>query len=65
MVGANGGPEPAPEIPIWVGAFKPLTLRLVGRLPTLSYLSPSDIASGNAIIHQAAEAVIGGRSAGC
>jgi alkanesulfonate monooxygenase SsuD/methylene tetrahydromethanopterin reductase-like flavin-dependent oxidoreductase (luciferase family)/FAD/FMN-containing dehydrogenase len=61
VAGAKRGPEPAHEIPIWVGALKPRMLRLVGRradgwLPSLSYLSPADIAPDNAIIDQAAEA---------
>jgi alkanesulfonate monooxygenase SsuD/methylene tetrahydromethanopterin reductase-like flavin-dependent oxidoreductase (luciferase family) len=57
--GAKRGPQPAHEIPIWVGALKPRMLRLVGRLadgwlPSLSYLSLADIAPDNAIIDEAA-----------
>ncbi len=62
VVGATRGPEPAHEIPIWVGALKPRMLRLVGRradgwLPSLSYLSLEDIGPGNAIIDRAAQTV--------
>ncbi|HEX3801715.1 MAG TPA: LLM class flavin-dependent oxidoreductase [Solirubrobacteraceae bacterium] len=61
VVGAKRGPEPAHEIPIWVGALKPRMLRLVGRradgwLPSLSYLSLAEITPDNAIIDQAAQA---------
>ncbi len=57
--GAKRGPEPAHEIPIWVGALKPRMLRLIGRkgdgwLPTLPYLQDGDLERGNAIIDAAA-----------
>lgn len=47
--GAKRGPKPAHDIKIWVGAYKPRILRLVGRaadgaLPSLSYL-PEGVAS--------------------
>jgi len=59
LKGAKRGPRPAHDIPIWVGAYKPRMLRLVGAkadgwLPSLSYLKPGDLASGNAIIDAAA-----------
>lgn len=59
--GAKRGPAPAHEIPIWVGAYKPRMLRLVGRLtdgwmPSLSYLQPEALAEANAVIDAAAEA---------
>ncbi|EHK85636.1 LLM class flavin-dependent oxidoreductase [Saccharomonospora azurea] len=43
VVGAKRGPAPAHPIPIWLGAYKPRMLRLVGRaadgwLPSLPYL---------------------------
>src|SRR5690606_22518080 len=52
---------PAHDIGIWVGAYKPRMLRLVGRkadgwLPSLSYLQPGDLARGNATIDEAASA---------
>lgn len=61
VVGARRGPEPAHEIPIWLGALKPRMLRLVGRvadgwLPSLSFLEPGGLQRGNQIIDQAAVA---------
>jgi alkanesulfonate monooxygenase SsuD/methylene tetrahydromethanopterin reductase-like flavin-dependent oxidoreductase (luciferase family) len=59
LAGASRGPAPAHDIPIWVGAFKPRMLRLVGRLadgwlPTLVALKPGDLAAGNVVIDAAA-----------
>src|SRR3984893_68007 len=59
LAGALRGPAPVHDISIWVGAFKPRMLRLVGRLgdgwlPTLGGLKPGDLAAGNAIIDAAA-----------
>ena len=61
LAGAKRGPAPAHEIGIWVGAYKPRMLRLVGRkadgwLPSLGYLQPGDLARGNATIDEAATA---------
>ncbi|MET8160686.1 LLM class flavin-dependent oxidoreductase [Sphaerisporangium sp. NPDC005289] len=58
--GAKRGPAPAHEVPIWLGAYKPRMLRLVGAkadgwLPSLGYLTPHDVAGGNKIIDEAAE----------
>jgi alkanesulfonate monooxygenase SsuD/methylene tetrahydromethanopterin reductase-like flavin-dependent oxidoreductase (luciferase family) len=60
LAGALPGPPHAHDINIWVGAFKPRMLRLIGRLadgwwPTLPALKPGDLAAGNAIIDAAAE----------
>jgi alkanesulfonate monooxygenase SsuD/methylene tetrahydromethanopterin reductase-like flavin-dependent oxidoreductase (luciferase family)/FAD/FMN-containing dehydrogenase len=57
--GAKRGPQPAHDIPIWLGAYKPRMLRLTGRkadgwLPSLPYMQPGDLAAGNAIIDEAA-----------
>ncbi len=57
--GAKRGPEPAHDIAIWLGAYKPRMLRLTGRkadgwLPTLQYLKTEDIAPSNAAIDEAA-----------
>ena len=46
-------------IEIWLGAYKPRMLRLIGRkadgwLPSLSYLQAGDLAAGNAAIDEAA-----------
>src|ERR1700681_1139369 len=59
LAGALRGPAPVHDIGIWVGAFKPRMLRLVGRLgdgwlPTIGGLKPGGLAAGNAIIDAAA-----------
>ncbi|QOS59491.1 LLM class flavin-dependent oxidoreductase [Thermobifida fusca] len=60
VAGAKRGPAPAHPIEIWLGAYKPRMLRLVGRaadgwLPSVPYLSSlGDLARGNAIIDEAA-----------
>jgi len=61
--GAKRGPAPAHDVDIWVGAYKPRMLALVGQLadgwlPSLGYLpgGPSDLAQMNARIDKAAEA---------
>ncbi|MEA2651807.1 MAG: hypothetical protein QOI85_1528 [Chloroflexota bacterium] len=59
LAGALRGPAPVHDISIWVGAFKPRMLRLVGRLadgwwPTAAGLQPGDLAAGNAAIDAAA-----------
>lgn len=58
--GARRGPEPAHDISLWLGAYKPRMLSLVGRradgwLPTLGYLRPGDLSAGNRRIDEAAE----------
>lgn len=63
--GMARGPVPAHEIPIWIGAYKPKMLRLVGGkgdgwLPSLGYLALEDIAASNQAIDDAA--VAAGRS---
>lgn len=57
--GAKRGPELTRDVPIWVGAYKPRMLRLLGRkadgwLPSLPYLQEGDLERGNAIIDAAA-----------
>jgi alkanesulfonate monooxygenase SsuD/methylene tetrahydromethanopterin reductase-like flavin-dependent oxidoreductase (luciferase family) len=57
---ARPGPRPAHPISIWVGAFKPRMLRLVGRkadgwLPSLGVLSRDELRAGNEQIDAAAE----------
>ena len=59
--GAKRGPAPAHDIPIWLGAYKPRMLGLVGRkadgwLPSLGYLKHGDLAAGNARIDESAQA---------
>jgi FAD/FMN-containing dehydrogenase len=57
--GAKRGPAAAHDIPIWLGAYKPRMLRLVGRkadgwLPSFAYLKPGQLAQGNAAIDESA-----------
>jgi alkanesulfonate monooxygenase SsuD/methylene tetrahydromethanopterin reductase-like flavin-dependent oxidoreductase (luciferase family) len=61
--GAKRGPAPAHDVKIWVGAYKPRMLRLIGRaadgaLPSLGYLpnGPADLAELNKHIDAGAEA---------
>ncbi|MEW6637172.1 MAG: LLM class flavin-dependent oxidoreductase [Actinomycetota bacterium] len=61
LEGAKRGPAPAHDIGIWVGAYKPRMLRLIGRmadgwLPSLPYLSggPADLAQMNRRIDEGA-----------
>src|SRR2546430_9747254 len=58
--GAQRGPAPAHNIPIWLGAYKPRMLRLTGRkadgwLPSLAYFKPGELRDAQAIIDAAAE----------
>lgn len=58
--GARRGPLPQHRIDIWLGAYKPRMLRLVGRkadgwLPSRSYIKEPTIAESNAMIDEAAE----------
>jgi len=57
---ARPGPRPAHPIAIWVGAFKPRMIRLVGRkadgwLPSLGVLTRDELRSGNEQIDEAAD----------
>jgi alkanesulfonate monooxygenase SsuD/methylene tetrahydromethanopterin reductase-like flavin-dependent oxidoreductase (luciferase family) len=57
--GAARGPAPLHDVGIWIGAYKPRMLSLVGRkadgwLPSLPYLQPGDLAAGNQAIDEAA-----------
>ena len=59
--GAERGPAPAHEIPIWIGAHKPKMQDLVGRkangwLPSLPMMELGGLSKGNAIIDDAARA---------
>ncbi|MEV6518503.1 LLM class flavin-dependent oxidoreductase [Micromonospora chalcea] len=63
VVGAKRGPAPAHQVGIWVGAYKPRMLRLVGRaadgwLPSLSYLpkGPDELPALNALVDEGAQA---------
>jgi alkanesulfonate monooxygenase SsuD/methylene tetrahydromethanopterin reductase-like flavin-dependent oxidoreductase (luciferase family) len=57
---ARPGPRPAHPISIWVGAFKPRMIRLVGRkadgwLPSLGVLTREELRAGNEQIDEAAD----------
>lgn len=57
--GAKRGPEPAHDVEIWLGAYKPRMLALTGRLangwlPTSAYAGPDQLAAMNKIIDEAA-----------
>ncbi|SCE81016.1 Flavin-dependent oxidoreductase, luciferase family (includes alkanesulfonate monooxygenase SsuD and methylene tetrahydromethanopterin reductase) [Micromonospora matsumotoense] len=63
VLGAKRGPAPAHPVGIWVGAYKPRLLRLVGRtadgwLPSLSYLpkGSAELADLNALVDEGASA---------
>ena len=56
---AHPGPRPAHPISIWLGAFKPRMIRLVGRkadgwLPSLGVLDRDELRAGNELIDAAA-----------
>jgi alkanesulfonate monooxygenase SsuD/methylene tetrahydromethanopterin reductase-like flavin-dependent oxidoreductase (luciferase family) len=56
---ARFGPRPAHEIGIWLGAFRPRMIRLVGRkadgwLPSLGVLTREELRAGNELIDSAA-----------
>jgi alkanesulfonate monooxygenase SsuD/methylene tetrahydromethanopterin reductase-like flavin-dependent oxidoreductase (luciferase family) len=59
LAGLNAGPAPAHPIGIWLGAYKPRMLRLVGKaadgwVPSLGYLKPEAMPEANARIDDAA-----------
>lgn len=57
--GAQRGPVPAHDIPIWLGVYKPRMLRLTGQkadgwLPSIGYMKAGEFQAGNKIIDEAA-----------
>jgi len=67
LTDARPGPQPLHPIGIWLGAFRPRMLRLVGRkadgwLPSLGVLSGDELRDANALIDQSAQD--GGRDPG-
>jgi alkanesulfonate monooxygenase SsuD/methylene tetrahydromethanopterin reductase-like flavin-dependent oxidoreductase (luciferase family)/hemerythrin-like domain-containing protein len=59
MMGAQGGPSPAHDVEIWLGAFKPRMLALTGRLadgwlPTSVAAMPAQLTAMNRIIDDSA-----------
>jgi alkanesulfonate monooxygenase SsuD/methylene tetrahydromethanopterin reductase-like flavin-dependent oxidoreductase (luciferase family) len=60
LADAHPGPRPAHPIGIWLGAFKPRMMRLVGRkadgwLPSMGVLTRDELRAGNELIDEAAE----------
>ncbi len=61
VAGAKRGPEPAHDVEIWLGAYKPRMLALTGRLadgwlPSSFGAAPEELAAMNKIIDEAAVA---------
>jgi alkanesulfonate monooxygenase SsuD/methylene tetrahydromethanopterin reductase-like flavin-dependent oxidoreductase (luciferase family) len=61
LSGAHSGPLPAHPIGIWLGAYKPRMLSLVGRLadgwvPSFGYVKEAELLEGNRRIDEAARA---------
>jgi len=61
LAGVQTGPKPQHPIGIWLGAYKPRMLSLVGRaadgwLPSFGYVQPADLLQGNQRIDDAAAA---------
>ena len=61
LSGAHSGPVPAHPIGIWLGAYRPRMLSLVGRLadgwvPSLGYVKEPELLEGNRRIDEAARA---------
>jgi alkanesulfonate monooxygenase SsuD/methylene tetrahydromethanopterin reductase-like flavin-dependent oxidoreductase (luciferase family) len=59
LAGVQTGPKPLHPIGIWLGAYKPRMLALVGRaadgwVPSLGYAQPADLLEGNRRIDEAA-----------
>jgi alkanesulfonate monooxygenase SsuD/methylene tetrahydromethanopterin reductase-like flavin-dependent oxidoreductase (luciferase family) len=59
LAGLNAGPVPAHPISIWLGAYKPRMLRVIGRaadgwVPSLGYLKPGELAEASSRIDDAA-----------
>ncbi|MFC9693324.1 LLM class flavin-dependent oxidoreductase [Kribbella sp. NPDC056951] len=59
VAGAKRGPQPAHDVQIWLGAYKPRMLALTGRLadgwlPSSGYAGPDQLAAMNKLIDEAA-----------
>lgn len=59
LSGAKRGPEPAHDVEIWLGAYKPRMLGLTGRLadgwlPSSGYAGPEQLTAMNKLIDEAA-----------
>jgi alkanesulfonate monooxygenase SsuD/methylene tetrahydromethanopterin reductase-like flavin-dependent oxidoreductase (luciferase family) len=62
LAGIQGGPQPAHDMEIWIGASGPRMLRLIGQaadgwiIPLMQYVPPSQVEEKNLIIDEAAQA---------
>jgi alkanesulfonate monooxygenase SsuD/methylene tetrahydromethanopterin reductase-like flavin-dependent oxidoreductase (luciferase family)/hemerythrin-like domain-containing protein len=59
--GLHAGPEPAHDIPIWIGAYKPRMIRVTAELadawvPSMGYVDPPQLPDLNARLDEAAVA---------
>ena len=59
LSGVNAGPKPAHDMGLWLGAYRPRMLAITGRLadgwvPSLGYVKPDDLTTGNERIDEAA-----------
>ena len=59
--GLHGGPRPAHDIPIWIGAYKPRMLRATADLadawiPSMGYADPAQLSELNTVIDERTEA---------
>jgi alkanesulfonate monooxygenase SsuD/methylene tetrahydromethanopterin reductase-like flavin-dependent oxidoreductase (luciferase family) len=59
--GYHPGPPPTHDIGVWIGAYKPGMLALIGRaadgwVPSLGYVAPADVPAAQARIDEAARA---------
>jgi alkanesulfonate monooxygenase SsuD/methylene tetrahydromethanopterin reductase-like flavin-dependent oxidoreductase (luciferase family) len=59
LSGVNAGPKPAHDMAVWIGAYRPRMLGIIGRLadgwvPSLGYLKPDDLTVANERIDEAA-----------
>src|SRR6266849_4716820 len=59
LAGLNAGPVPPHPIGVWIGAYRPRMLRLIGRsadgwVPSLGYLKPDELAEAGARVDDAA-----------
>ena len=60
VAGLHAGPQPAHDIPLWLGAYKPRMLRVTADLadawiPSMGYADPPELAALNAVIDERAE----------